>query len=330
VNHIFTTSLAVLAGLCLYAAIHHLGFDWRRPARKVHLLFGLLSIVAAVYVLAKLAGYGAETATELVDRRRMVVACAVFFLGLLSWFVAEYTGETRRWPLVGLSTASAFLLAANQILPFGILFPELPELRQATLPWGEMVTDLRMTKSNPWFQAALGFFVLTFLYAGYSCFRQYRRGDRRRARSLGLAIAVFFVFSLGNQAVNFGGLSFVHTAEFGFVAMVLLMNWFMSQELQRDARKLEASEHRFRALVDQSPFSIQVLAPDGRTLQVNRAWETLWGIPGPALAGYNILKDRQLEDKGILPYLKRGFAGEALELPGIYNPQNTPELRRAA
>ena len=74
VSHIFTTSLPVLAGLCFYAAILHLWVGWRRPAPWVHLLFGLLSIVAAAYVLAKLANYGAATATELVGRRRLVVA----------------------------------------------------------------------------------------------------------------------------------------------------------------------------------------------------------------------------------------------------------------
>ena len=326
-NHIFATSLAVLAGLCAFAAIHHVWLGWRRPVQRVHLLFGLLSAVAAVYVLAKLANYGAATPAELVERRRLVLACAVLFLGVFSWFVAAYTGETRRWPPLVLGVLALVLLAANQMLPFGIFFSHLPELRHMTLPWGEAVADLRMRQSNPWFYAALGLFLLSFLYAAQACVRQYAQGDRQRARSLGLAIAVFFVFALGNQVVNFAELQFVHMAEFGFVAMVLLMNWFLSQELQRDARKLEASEHRFRALVDQSPFSIQVLAPDGRTLQVNQAWETLWGMPGAAVTDYNILDDRQLRDKGILPHIERGFAGEALELPPVvYNPQETPEL----
>ncbi len=326
-SHIFVASLAVLAGLCIYASIHHLWVGWGRPARRVHLLFGILSGVAAAYVLAKLAAYGAENAAELVERRRAVVDFAVLFLGLFAWFVAEYTGEKRRWPLLGLGALSAFLLLANAMLPFGIFFSALPELRHITLPWGETVTDLRMRTTNLWFGAALGLFLSSFVYAGQACVRQYIHGDRQRARSLGLAIVVFFVIALINQVVNFGALKFVHTAEFGFIAMVLLMNWFLSQEMHRDAEKLAASEHRFRSLVDQSPFSIQVLAPDGRTLQVNRAWETLWGISGSALAGYNILQDRQLADKGILSYIKRGFAGESLELPPvIYNPQDTPEL----
>lgn len=329
-SEIFITGVAVLAGLCLYAAIHHLWLGWRGPPQMVHLLFGVLCLVAAGYVLAKLGTYRAESAQALVEMRRMVVSLAAIFLGIFPWFVAVYAGEIRRASLLALSALSVFLLAANLVLPYGIFFAELPELHRITLPWGETVTDLRARQPNPWFYTALVFFLLSFLYAAHACVRQYRHGDRRRARSLGLALAVFFAFALGNQAVNFGNLKFVHTAEFGFVAMVLLMNWSLSQELRRDAERLKASEHRFRSLVDQSPFSIQMLAPDGRTLLVNRAWEELWGIQGSALANYNILDDRQLGDKGMLPYIKRGFAGEALELPPvIYNPQDNPALPAA-
>lgn len=319
--------MAVLAGLCLYAAVHHLWLGWRRPQQRVHLLFGLLCLTVAAYVLAKLGTYHADTPQELVAMRRWVVSCAAVFLSILPWFVAVYTGETRRAPLIALSALGAFMLMANLVLPFGIFFAELPDVHRISLPWGEAVTDLRMHKPNPWFYTGLGIFLSSFIYAGYACARQYLRGERRRARSLGLALAVLFVLILFNQAVNFGGIEFVHTAEFGFVALVLLMNWSLSQELHQGAEQLEASERRFRSLVEQSPFSIQVLAPDGRTLQVNQAWEKLWGISGQALANYNILEDHQLAQKGILPYMQRGFAGESLELPPIiYNPRETQDL----
>ncbi|HEY0128418.1 MAG TPA: PAS domain S-box protein, partial [Rubrobacteraceae bacterium] len=36
--------------------------------------------------------------------------------------------------------------------------------------------------------------------------------------------------------------------------------------------RLRISETLSRALIEQSPFSVQILSPDGRTLRVNRAW----------------------------------------------------------
>jgi PAS domain S-box-containing protein len=88
-----------------------------------------------------------------------------------------------------------------------------------------------------------------------------------------------------------------------------------------DAR---ASENRFRTLVEQSPISTQIFSPDGRTARVNRAWEELWGVTLERLGDYNVLEDPQLEEKGIAPFIRRGFAGEPTAVPAIlYDPEET-------
>jgi len=40
---------------------------------------------------------------------------------------------------------------------------------------------------------------------------------------------------------------------------------------------LRESEERMRSLIEQSPASIQILDLHGMTVQVNKAWEELWG-----------------------------------------------------
>jgi PAS domain S-box-containing protein len=95
-------------------------------------------------------------------------------------------------------------------------------------------------------------------------------------------------------------------------------------ERKQTETALQESEERFRTLVEQSPFSTQILAPDGQTIQVNRAWEKLWGLTLDQLPEYNMLLDQQLVDKGVMPYIKKGFAGECLEIPAIvYDPEVT-------
>ena len=87
---------------------------------------------------------------------------------------------------------------------------------------------------------------------------------------------------------------------------------------------LRESEARFRSLVEQAPFSVQVFAPNGDTLQVNRAWERLWGVKFDETPGYNILHDAQLKDKGVHTLLRRAFAGEPVTLPPIqYDPEQS-------
>ena len=84
------------------------------------------------------------------------------------------------------------------------------------------------------------------------------------------------------------------------------------------------SEERFRGLMEQAPFSIQLFDPDGRTATVNKAWEQLWGEKLAQIPEYNVLDDPQLEAKGITPLLRRAFDGEAVDLPAIeYDPNET-------
>jgi PAS domain S-box-containing protein len=87
---------------------------------------------------------------------------------------------------------------------------------------------------------------------------------------------------------------------------------------------LRLSETRYRELVAQSPMSIQILSPDGRTLHVNPAWERLWGLSSEAVRDYNMLEDPQLVDRGLMPFIKQAFAGTPAVVPAsLYDPDRT-------
>jgi len=96
------------------------------------------------------------------------------------------------------------------------------------------------------------------------------------------------------------------------------------------------SEQRFRTLFEQAPFSVQLMSANGRTLQVNQAWKDLWGTQDGdplltwVLTDYNMLEDPQLQAKGLTPYLRRAFAGEAVHLPAtFYDPAEVGKPGRA-
>jgi PAS domain-containing protein len=56
----------------------------------------------------------------------------------------------------------------------------------------------------------------------------------------------------------------------------------LSQQIART--QLEVAERHFRSLFDQSPLSMQILSPDGRTLRVNKALGKVVG-PHPGKPG---------------------------------------------
>lgn len=72
-------------------------------------------------------------------------------------------------------------------------------------------------------------------------------------------------------------------------------------ERRQTEAALRISETRFRTIFEQSPLSMQLLTPSGRTLQVNRAWEGLFGLGMPAVTNYVMTEDQQLVERGLCP-----------------------------
>jgi PAS domain S-box-containing protein len=88
--------------------------------------------------------------------------------------------------------------------------------------------------------------------------------------------------------------------------------------------RAERSEQLFRVSLEQSLMSTQILSPEGMTIWVNHAWEKLWGVRLEQIANYNMLKDPQLIAKGVMPFIRKAFEGEATEIPPIlYDPEET-------
>ena len=89
-------------------------------------------------------------------------------------------------------------------------------------------------------------------------------------------------------------------------------------ELKRAEAALGTSERRFRMVVEQSPLSIHVFAPDGRSIRANDSWNQLWYLGGgEEPEGANVFEDDQLRTAGLLPYVKDGVAGIGRKIPPL-------------
>ncbi|PKQ60816.1 hypothetical protein BZG01_20335 [Labilibaculum manganireducens] len=80
--------------------------------------------------------------------------------------------------------------------------------------------------------------------------------------------------------------------------------------------ELKESEERYRLLMEQSPFTVEVYDLNGLQISVNKAYEELWQFPKKiTLFKFNILKSPQVRSSGMLNYIKRAYAGETLDIP---------------
>lgn len=88
---------------------------------------------------------------------------------------------------------------------------------------------------------------------------------------------------------------------------------------------LRQSEQRFRQAIEQLPLSTQIVAPDGRLLQVNHASEALLGLTVEELRERNLFQVDQLSATGVTELLQRAFTGAtATAPPASYVPARGP------
>lgn len=317
-NDIFVHSLYILSGFCLFSSIHHGLIALRYPVERSYQMFSILGLILMFYVIAKAGAYQAESLQELVTMRRREGSFGIIFLGFLLWFLAEYTDIRVRWLLVATSMLFTVIFIANLLLPYTLAYKDIPEINLYTLPWGEQVTDLRILKPNIWYAATWLGLITVFIYGFYACVVLYRRGIRRKSFTLGLALGIFFVLALVNPLVNLGLIDFVHMAEFGFLALIMVMSIGITSNLQ-------TSEWRMRTLLDNVPAVVYTKDTHGRYQFINRRYEELFHISNEAAFGktdYDLFPTAQAvafrtNDKQVLDSSKAMQFDEIADIDGV-------------
>jgi PAS domain S-box-containing protein len=97
-------------------------------------------------------------------------------------------------------------------------------------------------------------------------------------------------------------------------------------------RELSVSEGRFRSLVEQSPFGIMMLAPDGSIRSVNQAYADIIGAAHSSdeFANRNVLDEKQFIDERVTKQIERALTGETVKgSPILYDATPTAGLTEA-
>jgi PAS domain S-box-containing protein len=267
----FLTGLQVMAGVCLYACVHHGVLALKRPTDWRFALFAALCLATGLYVVAKSYTFQAETPGELVALHRLDLSFAMVTLMLLPWFLRAYAGLRSRITPTLLSGLFALLLLADLLLPYGIRFVHPPAVSYRVLPWGERILDIGNTAMSPWFALAWWGLALVFVYAAYTVVHQYRRGTKRDAVEIGVAMALFGGAVALEAMVEFADVNLVSASELGLLPLVVLM----SRALARDRRE---SRKRMKAVMDNVPGLVSLKDRHGRYLFVNRWFENHYSM----------------------------------------------------
>lgn len=80
---------------------------------------------------------------------------------------------------------------------------------------------------------------------------------------------------------------------------------------------VQTSDLRWELMFEQSPLSIQVFAPDGRTIRFNPAWQKLFGLTAEQAHAFNVLESAELIESGAIHMIRKAFEGEVVYVPPV-------------
>lgn len=218
----FTTSIAVVAGLCLAFAILYVFTGVRRPSdRTLNLLFGFFALAYGGAIMTARAAFMSDTIGQFAAAIRISGVIAASGFALLVWFVAIYTDvrpSAFLWTVTG-----AFAVVGTA----GIVAPDLvlnvaDGVGSITLPWGETVLMVR-EGTAPLEVLLLVALLASIIYIVVADIRQFRRGDRGEAIVLAVGIGWFIFTIVEENLVSLGVFDFVFLSDFGFLGFVVAM-----------------------------------------------------------------------------------------------------------
>jgi signal transduction histidine kinase len=218
----FTTSIAVVAGLCLAFGILYVFAGFRRPSdRALNLLFGFFALAYGGAIMTARAAFMSETISEFATATRISTVISAAGFALLIWFVAVYTGLRPRAFLWTVTGAFAIVAIAGVLAP-DLVLNVVDGVGTITLPWGETVLMLR-EGTAPLEVLLLAALFASIIYIVVADIKQFRRGDRGEAIVLAVGIGWFIFTIIEENLVTLGVLDFVFLSDFGFLGFVVAM-----------------------------------------------------------------------------------------------------------
>jgi signal transduction histidine kinase len=218
----FTTSIALVAGLCLAFGILYVFTGSRRPSsRLLNLLFGFFALAYGGAIMTARAAFMSETIDQFAVASRISSVIAAAGFALLIWFVAVYTGVMPRALLWTVTGAFAIVGLAGIVAP-DLVINVADGVGSITLPWGETVLMVRVGTA-PLEVVVLVALLVSIVYIVVADIKQFRQGDRAEAIVLAIGIGWLAFTIVEENLVTFGVIDFVFLSDFGFLGFVIAM-----------------------------------------------------------------------------------------------------------
>ncbi len=128
------------AAACLTIGIINLFIWFRLKQSKANLLFSLAALGASAVAYTELIGLTAQDIPAYAFALKFQTLGVFVMLVSLVWFIYFYFGTGKKWLALLITFFWCFSIILNFIAPYSLVYSEIIELKQLSLPWGELYT----------------------------------------------------------------------------------------------------------------------------------------------------------------------------------------------
>jgi PAS domain S-box-containing protein len=283
-----TAAWSAVIAACLTLALPNVLVWLKDRTARAHLVFATASVATAAVGVCELLTMRADTP----ERYGLVLRWAhvpflVAFASLVV-FVRLYLEAGRPWlAWAAIGTRSFATLILNFLSPVNISYTQITRLRPYPL-LGETVSVPEGIE-NPWVRIGELSSVLLLAYFVDATVTVWRRGDRRRALTVGGSMVLFIVLVATHAGLLHAGRVYSpYIVSFSFLGVMLAMGYELSADLLRArdlARRLQASEADVRESEQRMGLAVKAaeLGMWVRDIPRDDVWMTeetraLWGF----------------------------------------------------
>ncbi len=229
-----------------------------RLTRGAHLAFGLTALTAAGNAFIEPLAWNARDVAGYTRAFSLQITVQLAWWALLIWFLIRFTGAVRRWLALTIFAGLAVCAVIHWLSPAGLMFAEIRELIVIDLPWGETI---RLASGSPHPLKPIADLTILglFVVAMDTCFRVWRRGERRRASKLGVSLGILIATLIHGTLVDLLWVRSPYLISFGFLAMILIMGLDLTSEVVRAgqlSREVRTNERRWHSLLENVPLLV--------------------------------------------------------------------------
>ncbi|HRI04831.1 MAG TPA: histidine kinase [Pyrinomonadaceae bacterium] len=283
--NLVTDGMLIVSGSAATLGAIHLRMCFQKRDRLTHIIFTVASFGLACYALFERALMQAASPAEHLQLMRWAHIFVWLVVVPTAWFVHLYLNAGRRWVLWCLTLFRTLALIANFASAGNLNYHEVTSLDHVNI-LGEPLS-VAVGIANPWMllgQISLLFFML---FSVDAIIEVWRRGDRRRALTVGASLFIFSLTGLGMAVFILWGIVALplFSSPF-FLGIIIAMGYEISRDVQRagqlsddlTASRSELNENQRQMALSASAANVGIWTRliGEETIQASEKWHELF------------------------------------------------------